>query len=69
MLRVIRLLYSAGRTLSLGAYTDSRYMRPRRGEQMADLWRVTGDLRPIAADLRRVADRELAAYHERRSAH
>ncbi len=61
---LLRLLDRAGESLS-NPFAGRDYVRPRRGDAARDFMRISGDMRTVGTDLRRVAQQELQ-HHGRR---
>lgn len=55
---LLRLLARAGESLS-NPFAVRDYVLPRHGDAARDFMRISGDMRTVGADLRRVAQREL----------
>ena len=61
---LLRLLARAGESLS-NPFVGRSYVQPRHGDAARDFARISGDMRTVGADLRRVAQQELQ-HHGRR---
>lgn len=57
---ILRLLAKAGRNIPTPFPPERQYIRPKHGDAALDAVKMGSDMRAIAADLARVANRELA---------
>lgn len=61
MKRLIHWLKRAGETVQ-NPFSARPYLRPQRGDAANDFTRLTGDMRKVGNDLRKVSRRELRQY-------
>lgn len=61
---LLRWLARAGESLS-NPFVGRDYVLPRHGDAARDFTRISGDMRTVGADLRRVARQELQRHGRR----
>ena len=56
----LKMLAGAGRSFSISVAGDGSYIRPTQGDSRQDFARISGDMKRVGTDLRKVASKELA---------
>lgn len=62
MSRIIKILSRSGIVFANPFHPVCAYKRPRRGDARNDFAVLTGDMKNVGTDMRKVADQELSRY-------